>query len=184
MPEVDRSRGYSGRSIPRYWGVQRLSELSRWIAIGSCAGSGGRCAFVWQFWGPQANMTDSLSPEARSALMARIRGQDTTPELTVRRLLHAMGYRFRLHRRDLAGRPDIVLPARRKVIFVHGCFWHGHAGCRLSRMPASRTDYWGPKLIRNRRRDVRNAAALRRDGWSVAIVWECQTRSSLLFNRD
>lgn len=108
--------------------------------------------------------------------MARIRGQDTGPELTVRRLLHAMGYRFRLHRRDLPGRPDIVLPGRRKAILVHGCFWHQHPGCRFARMPATRRDFWEAKLAGNCARDARNVAALRRAGWSVSVVWECQTR--------
>ena len=107
--------------------------------------------------------------------MARIRGKDTQPELAVRRLLHAMGFRFRLHRRDLPGTPDIVLPGRRKAIFVHGCFWHGH-GCGCARLPKSRLDYWGPKIATNRARDGRKAAALRRAGWSVAVVWECKVR--------
>lgn len=120
-------------------------------------------------------MPDHLSAEARSALMSRIRGKDTQPELAVRRLLHAMGFRFRLHRRDLPGTPDIVLPGRRKAIFVHGCFWHGH-GCGCARLPKSRVEYWGPKIAANRARDGRKAAALRRAGWSVAAVWECQLR--------
>ncbi|MBD0272344.1 MAG: DNA mismatch endonuclease Vsr [Acetobacteraceae bacterium] len=120
-------------------------------------------------------MADRLSPEARSALMARIRGKDTRPELAVRSMLHAMGFRFRLHRRDLPGTPDIVLSGRRKAIFVHGCFWHGH-GCGCARLPKTRLDYWGPKIAANRARDGRKAAALRREGWSVAAVWECQLR--------
>src|SRR5918997_5420787 len=93
-------------------------------------------------------MPDHLTPEARSALMARIRGKDTQPDLAVRRLLHAMKFRFRLHRRDLPGTPDIVLPGRRKAIFVHGCFWHGH-GCACARLPKSRVEYWGPKIAAN-----------------------------------
>jgi DNA mismatch endonuclease Vsr len=117
-------------------------------------------------------------PAARRANMARIRGKDTGPELIVRRMLHAMGNRFRLHRRDLPGRPDIVLPGRRKVIFVHGCFWHRHTGCRFATMPTTRRDFWEAKLTGNRARDARNVAALRRAGWSVAVVWECQTRNA------
>lgn len=109
--------------------------------------------------------------------MARVRSRDTAPELVVRRLLQAMGYRFRLHRRDLPGTPDIVFPARRNALFVHGCFWHGHEGCRLGRLPASRIEYWRPKLARNRARDARNLSALRRGAWSTSVVWECQTRS-------
>ena len=127
-------------------------------------------------------MADRLSPEARSALMARIRGKDTRPELAVRSMLHAMGFRFRLHRRDLPGTPDIVLPGRRKAIFVHGCFWHGHR-CGCARLPKTRLDYWGPKIAANRARDGRKAAALRREGWSVAAVWECQLRKPDLLER-
>lgn len=120
-------------------------------------------------------MTDLLSPLARSALMARIRGKDTQPELIVRRLLHAMGHRFRLHRPDLPGTPDIVLPGQKKAVLVHGCFWHGH-GCAAGRLPKSRLEFWVPKIAGNRARDARNLRALRRSGWSVAVVWGCQTR--------
>lgn len=108
--------------------------------------------------------------------MAAVGGKDTAPELAVRRMLHAMGFRFRLHRRDLPGTPDIVLPGRRKAIFVHGCFWHGHRRCAFGRLPKSRLDYWAPKIESNRLRDARKAAALRRAGWSVATVWACATR--------
>lgn len=125
---------------------------------------------------PRGGMVDRLTPEARSRLMAAVGGKDTAPELAVRRMLHAMGYRFRLHRRDLPGTPDIVLPRHGKAIFVHGCFWHGHEGCRLGRPSKSRVEYWGPKIAANRARDARKAAALRRAGWSVATVWECETR--------
>lgn len=121
-------------------------------------------------------MADVFSPEKRSAVMARIRAKDTEPELLVRRLLHGMGYRFRLHRRDLPGTPDVVLPGRRAVIFVHGCFWHGHEGCRLATSPATRREFWTTKIAANRGRDARAVRRLRRAGWSVAVVWECQTR--------
>lgn len=121
-------------------------------------------------------MADRLTPEARSRLMAAIRGKDTGPELLVRRLLHSMGYRFRLHRRDLPGTPDIVLPGRRKAIFVHGCFWHGHPGCRFATRPATRPEFWAEKIARNQRRDRIAAVRLRRLGWSVATIWECSLR--------
>jgi len=110
--------------------------------------------------------------------MSRVRGKNTGPELTVRRLIHGLGYRFRLYRRDLPGTPDLVFPGRRKVIFVHGCFWHRHPdpGCRLARMPKSRQDYWGPKLEGNRARDLRKEAALAEAGWVVMTIWECELR--------
>jgi DNA mismatch endonuclease (patch repair protein) len=113
-----------------------------------------------------------------SERMARIRKVDTKPELIVRRLLHSLGYRYRLHRTDLPGNPDIVFPSRRKVVFVHGCFWHQH-DCKLgAKMPKARPEYWGPKLERNKTRDARNLEALQATGWSTLIVWECQTRTS------
>lgn len=108
--------------------------------------------------------------------MAAIRGEDTRPEMLVRRLLHSMGYRFRLHRRDLPGTPDIVLPGRRKVIFVHGCFWHGHRGCQFATRPATRPQFWAEKIDRNQRRDRIAVVRLRRLGWSVATIWECSLR--------
>jgi len=129
---------------------------------------------------PAKFATDELATAEmlRLAQMARVRGKDTGPELTVRRLIHALGYRFRLHRRELPGSPDLVFPGRRKVIFVHGCFWHRHPdpGCKLARMPKSRQEFWGPKLGGNRARDERNEAALRAMGWGVLVVWECQPR--------
>lgn len=112
-------------------------------------------------------------PEGRRRTMAAIRGKDTRPELHVRRLLHRLGYRFRLHRRDLPGTPDIVFPSRRKVIEVRGCFWHAH-GCALSRAPRSRQEYWGPKLAATRARDARNSEALRALGWDMLVLWECR----------
>ncbi|MFZ0302359.1 MAG: DNA mismatch endonuclease Vsr [Terracidiphilus sp.] len=121
-------------------------------------------------------MTDNRSTESRSALMSRIGSKDTAPELSVRKLLHALGYRFRLHRRDLPGTPDIALPSRKKVIFVNGCFWHAH-GCRIGRPPKSRQEFWLPKLQKNRAKDARNRRALRNLGWGVITVWQCQTKS-------
>lgn len=119
-------------------------------------------------------MSDHLSPEARSAHMSRIRKTGTKPEIRVRRTAHRLGYRFRLHRDDLPGTPDLVFPRLRKIVQVHGCFWHQHAGCRLARQPKSRLDYWLPKLERNRARDLETTAALKALGWSVLVVWECQ----------
>jgi DNA mismatch endonuclease (patch repair protein) len=120
-------------------------------------------------------MADRLSPEARSAHMRRIRKIDTTPERVVRRLVHGLGFRFRLHRRDLPGTPDLVLPRLRRAILVHGCFWHQHAGCRLARLPKSRGEYWLPKLWRNQERDAAAQAELKASGWEVLVVWECET---------
>jgi DNA mismatch endonuclease (patch repair protein) len=121
-------------------------------------------------------MVDRLTTEARSRLMARIGSRDSLPEIKVRSLLHQLGYRFRIHRKDLPGTPDIVLPGRGAVVFVHGCFWHGHA-CKIGKMPKSRTEYWGPKIETNRRRDLRKARQLRALGWRVLTVWECELKS-------
>lgn len=107
--------------------------------------------------------------------MKAVRTQDTGPEITVRSMLHRMGYRFRVHARGLPGTPDIVLPKFRTVVFVHGCFWHAH-GCNIGRAPKSRSEYWGPKLQANKSRDRRNIRALRRDGWQVLVVWQCELR--------
>ncbi len=117
---------------------------------------------------------DKISPERRSANMSAIHSSDTKPELLVRRLVHRSGYRFRLHRKDLPGKPDLVFPGRKAVIFVHGCFWHMH-GCSAVRVPKSNTDYWMPKLMRNRERDVKNVQALTEMGWRVLTVWDCET---------
>ena len=124
-------------------------------------------------------MPDHLSPGARSEHMRRIRKTGTKPELRVRRAAHRLGYRFRLHRSDLPGTPDLVFPRLRKVVFVHGCFWHQHPGCRLARQPKSRLDYWLPKLERNRQRDLQSSAALRAIGWTVLVIWECQVPDEL-----
>ncbi len=120
-------------------------------------------------------MAEGVDPR-RSALMSRIRSSGTSPELAVRRMLHARGLRFRLHRKDLPGRPDIVLPKYRTAIFVHGCFWHQHQECHLASKPKTRTDYWQPKLAGNVERDVRNKAALQLLGWKVETIWECDIR--------
>ena len=119
-------------------------------------------------------MADFLSAAARSAHMRRIRKIDTLPELRVRRAAHALGFRFRLHRRDLPGSPDLVFPRLHKAIWVHGCFWHQHPGCRLARQPKSRLDYWLPKLKRNQNRDAKARAAIIEQGWTVLVIWECE----------
>lgn len=118
---------------------------------------------------------DTLTPEQRSALMGRIRSKDTKPERVVRSILHHLGYRFRLHRKDLPGKPDIVLPRHRKVILVHGCFWHGHT-CNLASKPKSNRKYWHDKIKSNRERDARNLKELESLGWSVLVLWECEIR--------
>lgn len=120
---------------------------------------------------------DNLSPEDRSKAMRRVRSRDTTPELSVRRLVHAMGYRYRLHVATLPGRPDLAFPRLRKVLFVHGCFWHGHRRCGKQTTPSSRREYWLPKLDRNKQRDRRNRRLLRKAGWGVLVVWECQLKN-------
>jgi len=108
--------------------------------------------------------------------MSHVKGRDTRPELLVRSLVHRLGYRFRLHRRDLPGCPDLVLPRHQTVILVHGCFWHQHPGCRRATMPATNREFWQAKLSGNAERDRRNQAALTTLGWRVLVVWECETR--------
>lgn len=121
-------------------------------------------------------MTDTLTPQERSERMSRIRGKDSASEIRLRRLIHGMGYRYRLHVKTLPGTPDLVFPARKAVIFMHGCFWHRHQDCRLARMPKSRVAYWREKLEANRRRDDENVRRLNELGWSVLVVWECQMK--------
>jgi DNA mismatch endonuclease, patch repair protein len=120
-------------------------------------------------------MADVLTPEQRHLNMANIRGRDTKPEMTVRRALHVRGLRYRLHDRSLPGRPDLVFPRHRTVVFVHGCFWHMH-GCALSKLPATREAFWRKKLEANVKRDRRAMDVLRSDGWRVLIIWECALR--------
>lgn len=112
----------------------------------------------------------------RSEVMRRVKGKDTTPEKTIRSLLHRLGYRFRLHRSDLPGKPDIVFPSRRSAIFVHGCFWHGHDCARGARMPKTNADYWLQKISRNRARDEKHLAELEKLGWRTLVVWECEMK--------
>lgn len=121
-------------------------------------------------------MADTLTSKERSERMALVRGKNTAPEMAVRRLVHGLGFRYRLHGKELPGRPDMVFASRRKVIFVHGCFWHRHsaAGCKLARMPKSRLAFWEPKLERNRIRDRQVRSQLRKMGWRALTIWECQ----------
>lgn len=120
-------------------------------------------------------MADTISSEQRSRNMSRIKSRDTKPEILVRSLLHRAGFRFRLHAKELPGKPDIVLPKYKTVIFVHGCFWHQHPGCSRATMPSTRTEYWQPKLKANASRDKLHRATLIDLGWEVRVVWECET---------
>lgn len=121
-------------------------------------------------------MADVFSPEKRSWIMSRVKGRDTKPEILVRSIVHQMGYRFRIHRRDLPGNPDIVLPRHGKVIFVHGCFWHGHERCLRSKRPTTNKKFWNDKLDGNIKRDERFRRALAHIGWKAIVVWQCETR--------
>lgn len=122
-------------------------------------------------------MPEKIDPETRSRMMSGIRGTNTKPELQVRSGLHAAGFRFRLHVRGLPGRPDVVLPKWRAVVFAHGCFWHGHVGCSYFRVPKTRTEFWTAKISGNTQRDARSMQALQDAGWRVAVVWECALRT-------
>jgi DNA mismatch endonuclease (patch repair protein) len=121
-------------------------------------------------------VADVVTEETRSRMMSGIRGKDTKPELVVRKALFAAGFRFRLHRRDLPGAPDVVMAGRRVAVFVHGCFWHRHKGCRLAAVPATRPEFWKAKLDGNAARDIKNIGSLRALGWRVLVVWECALR--------
>jgi DNA mismatch endonuclease (patch repair protein) len=123
-------------------------------------------------------VADIVSAADRSRMMSGIRGKDTKPELVTRRLLWSLGYRYRLHRRDLPGAPDIALAGRRVAIFVHGCFWHMHAGCKYAKLPATRPEFWRAKLEGNAARDRRDIAGVLAMGWRALTVWECATRQA------
>jgi DNA mismatch endonuclease (patch repair protein) len=133
-----------------------------------------RCALGYPLANPGLKL-DTLSPAERSERMSLVRGKDTKPELVVRKLLWRMGFRYRLHGAGLPGRPDIVFAVHRKVVLVHGCFWHQHPGC--GRQPKSRQDFWLPKLGANRERDLKNQRRLRAMGWTYLVTWECQLRN-------
>jgi len=128
-------------------------------------------------------MTDIVGSKRRSELMANIRGRDTAPELAVRRIAHRMGLRFRLHRKDLPGRPDLVFPKHRLAVFVHGCFWHRHRGCRYAYTPKSRVAFWAEKFAANVARDAHQKRALEVLGWRVLVIWECETRHEAAVER-
>jgi len=138
--------------------------------IDTCMSEGG-CGHV-------IRMADNISPAERSKVMARVRQRNTGPEMVVRRMLHALGYRFRLHQAELPGVPDVVFVKRRKIIFVHGCFWHGHtaATCKLARVPKSRTEFWRAKVRYNQERFEGQLARLKAMHWDVAVVWECELK--------
>lgn len=121
-------------------------------------------------------MMDIVDKATRSLMMGRIRGKDTKPEMIVRRLAHRLGFRFRLHRRDLPGSPDLVFPGRHKVVFVHGCYWHRHPGCPMAYEPKSNVAFWKQKFAENVARDERVLVELRRKGWDPVIIWECETK--------
>lgn len=123
-------------------------------------------------------MVDHVDSSTRSKIMASVHSKDTKPEIKVRKIAHALGYRFRLHRADLPGKPDLVFPSRRKVIFVHGCFWHRHSRCRYATMPKTRTEFWERKFLANTARDRRNWRELRKLGWDVLTVWQCELKKA------
>lgn len=125
---------------------------------------------------PEA-MVDRLTPAQRSERMSRIRSSNTKPEIYLRKALHRLGFRFRLHGRKLPGKPDIILPKYKAVVFVHGCFWHRHAGCKVSTIPKSNTEFWLAKFSRNVERDTAVSQTLRDEGWRVFVMWECETDS-------
>lgn len=129
---------------------------------------------------PEKQVADVVSPEVRSRMMSGIRGGDTRPELALRRALHRLGFRYRLHDRKLPGRPDLVFPGRGAVVFVHGCFWHRHAECRFTTSPKTNGDFWLAKFAANVARDERATQALHRSGWRVMVAWECQLRPDTL----
>lgn len=126
---------------------------------------------------------DIYSREKRSEIMSKVRSSGTKPEITVRRKLHALGFRFRLHQQTLPGKPDIVLPKHRSVIFVHGCFWHHHEGCGKSKLPSSNEGFWQAKIADNIRRDRKNLSELKRLGWRAMVIWECETKNGTFVTR-
>jgi DNA mismatch endonuclease (patch repair protein) len=123
-------------------------------------------------------MADTFTKTKRSEIMSRIAGKDTAPEIRVRRLLHAWGYRFRLHRDDLPGKPDIVLPRHRKIILVHGCFWHGHPRCPRAALPTTNVEFWQKKIAGNKARDQRVRRELKKSGWDVLVLWQCELKNA------
>ncbi|MFD4840919.1 very short patch repair endonuclease [Achromobacter sp. NPDC058515] len=123
---------------------------------------------------------DNVSPKRRSEIMRQVRSKNTSAELVVRRIVHGLGYRYRLHQKDLPGKPDLVFAGRRKVIFVHGCFWHAHENCSRARIPGCNRPYWEAKIGRNVSRDSAQLSALLQEGWEVMVVWECELRDGAM----
>jgi DNA mismatch endonuclease, patch repair protein len=121
-------------------------------------------------------MADVFTRKHRSVIMSRIKGANTKPEIVVRSIVHSLGYRFRLHNKQLPGKPDLVLPRHKKIIFVNGCFWHGHAGCPRAALPSSNVEFWNAKISGNRIRDLSVKRKLKRMGWKVLVIWQCRTR--------
>ncbi len=145
------------RTVPAYWASRTGIDL---VEIEASQRTG--------------RSMDIVDQQTRSRMMGRIRGKDTKPELVVRRIAHGLGYRFRLHRRDLPGSPDIVFPRRKKVIFVHGCYWHRHPGCRFAYSPKSNIDFWNGKFEANKARDAAAMSMLKNEGWDPLVIWECE----------
>lgn len=125
----------------------------------------------------------AVSPKSRSKIMASIRSKNTKPELAVRSALHRMGFRFRLHCSHLPGKPDMVLPKYKAIVWIHGCFWHGHSRCPIAKRPQTNVDYWRPKIDRNIARDRKNRGELKQRGWCNLVVWECETLNEQEFKR-
>lgn len=126
---------------------------------------------------------DRVSEEKRSYIMSRVRGKDTQPEIIVRKMLHKKGVRYRLYRSDLPGKPDIVIPKRKLIVFIHGCFWHGHEGCRKGSLPKSKVEYWRKKIEANKERDKNTIAQLNELGWETAVIWQCETRDGIMLSQ-
>lgn len=157
--------------------MPRLRQSPR-KCLASKASVQGRVLHAYRDFSYPFSVNDTLSPSERSQRMSLVRGKSTRPELAVRKLVHGMGYRYRLHAPELPGKPDLVFRPRKCAIFVHGCFWHRHPdpGCKLARLPKSRQDFWLPKLTRNRERDLEQVATLEKMGWRVLTIWECQLK--------
>ncbi|MCC5811339.1 MAG: DNA mismatch endonuclease Vsr [Ectothiorhodospiraceae bacterium] len=165
LKSEDANHCLTGRHIFADWGplgIQAVGSVRQLCGIVI----GRRCVGV----------TDTLTPEARSRCMTRIRSKDSNPEMRLRRLIHCMGFRYRLHVKDLPGKPDLVFPGRRAVIFMHGCFWHQHQHCKIARLPKTSVSYWKNKLEGNIRRDIQNQRRLHELGLRVLVVWECELR--------
>ena len=160
----------------RGWGINEDDADDEVVQGAAFRRAWGLRLQIREFLVPADELMDIVSPEKRSLMMAGIKGKNTKPELVVRKLVHGMGFRYRLHRKDLPGSPDLVFSRLKKVIFVHGCFWHRHSGCRFAYTPKSNAQFWLNKLEGNMARDELALAALNAMGWEVLIVWECEVR--------